>query len=541
MVSWSDSSLWMRIVSLTKEQDPCRLLLNTYLPRIVLIEDKGSTTPKDFTLHDSGHGQRVAEWMTRIIAPEVLSEMSPIELALLLLSAHLHDIGMSPEWGKVEAHYRYLLEGRTTHLSAKERAQFQVWLAENEDIDFEPPLRNAGQIERIMTYYCRSRHNDWSAEWMARNLPENGLYNGWREDLIAICKSHHYGYDELARPLYDVKRIQGQYVHRRFLAAVLRMADILENDPERTPDVLLHHRAIANSSEIYWIKDQVMHQELVDGRLLISAEPISAIIHRAIEDTADAIDHELRLCERLSREFSYGYDPGSGDRLPYRWTLPSSSTRNIRPRHGTYEYIAGSFRPNTKRLLELLAGNNLYDNKLVAVRELLQNAFDGVNEQIARQQVLQNQTDDAGAERIAALHCVELTFELGQKSAKIICQDTGAGMSKAIISGRLLVSGSRPDAALVALQLACKEKHIEFIRSGQFGIGVLSYFMLADHLLFRTRRSLESGIDEGTGWEFESWGILRVLALLHSFCYFILESQPRAAGAWFSAPRRPVM
>jgi hypothetical protein len=65
--------------------------------------------------------------------------------------------------------------------------------------------------------------------------------------------------------------------------------------------------------------------------------------------------------------------------------------------------------------------------------------------------------------------------------------------------------------------------------------------MLADHLLFRTRRSLESGIDEGTGWEFESWGILRVLALLHSFCYFILESQPRAAGAWFSAPRRPVM
>jgi hypothetical protein len=42
-------------------------------------------------------------------------------------------------------------------------------------------------------------------------------------------------------------------VHLRYLAVVLRVADIL--DPERTPDVILRHRGVAPRSLDYWWKD----------------------------------------------------------------------------------------------------------------------------------------------------------------------------------------------------------------------------------------------------------------------------------------------
>ena len=41
-------------------------------------------------------------------------------------------------------------------------------------------------------------------------------------------------------------------VNLRYLACVLRVADILEFDPERTPDIIYRHRNISRDSRIFW-------------------------------------------------------------------------------------------------------------------------------------------------------------------------------------------------------------------------------------------------------------------------------------------------
>jgi hypothetical protein len=416
------------------------------MPRIECIEDKGGTSPKDFTLHDSGHGFRVADWMVRIIPDDVLPKLSKAELMLLLLSAYLHDIGMSPEWGKVDSHLRYLSDGSIEMLRPEDLSLFQVWLAEQQGLGFKPPVSDSGLIRQLLTYYCRARHNDWGTEWIEQNLPETGPYHAWRDDLVAICRSHHYGFDELASSVFEVRRLGPDLlVHRRYLAVALRVADVLENDPERTPDVLLRHRGVSKSSRIHWQKTSVLHQELSNGRLLLSAEPPTAIMHRAVEETADAIDFELSLCNRISRELPFNYDRATGGSLPHYWNLAPHSIRNIRPAAGKYEYINGSFRPNTSRLLDLLTGSRLYGSAFAAVRELIQNAFDSVREQIAREQISRRRYDPAYAQAIADKHSVELRFEVGSEAARLICTDTGAGMSKDIITNRLLISGSGPD------------------------------------------------------------------------------------------------
>ena len=47
-----------------------------------------------FTMHDAAHGLKVAHLMWHIITPERRDTLSPAEIALLVLAAHIHDLGM---------------------------------------------------------------------------------------------------------------------------------------------------------------------------------------------------------------------------------------------------------------------------------------------------------------------------------------------------------------------------------------------------------------------------------------------------------------
>ena len=78
------------------------------MPDIQHILVSGGTSPKDFTLHDAAHSFRVAQTMLQIIG-ECLGVLSVFDLSLLLGAAYLHDIGMTPEFKKVDAHFRFLL------------------------------------------------------------------------------------------------------------------------------------------------------------------------------------------------------------------------------------------------------------------------------------------------------------------------------------------------------------------------------------------------------------------------------------------------
>jgi len=71
--------------------------------------------------------------------------------------------------------------------------------------------------------------------------------------------------------------------------------------------------------------------------------------------------------------------------LPHHWNIEPTLATSVEPLGQCYEYIDGTFRPDVRRLLELLSGIELYGNELVSIRELLQNAFDAVREQIARE------------------------------------------------------------------------------------------------------------------------------------------------------------
>lgn len=505
-----------------------RAYLQMWMPRIQRVLRKAGTASTDFTLHDDDHSFRVAELMVQMMDPAVASALSPFELALLILSAYLHDIGMTPEQQRVRSLYHFLAFGApppeegSRALAAAEAEDVQRFLDawDHDGEALEPPLlanqstaERHGLVEELVTHYARHRHNDWSREWIEAHLPDEPLegYASWRSDLVLLCQSHHFGLAELRGADFNPKSVgphPASTVHLRFLAALLRMADVLDLDPERTPSVVFEHRDIAPGSRIYWWKDHHVAARVDAEGVRVAATPLSAQMHRAVEATVDQIDAELRLCRMLDEQTHFDRLPWPGAG-PHRWMLPVAAIRDIRPRGDAYTYIDATFRPNTRKLLELLAGTKLYRSQFDAVRELLQNALDAVKELIAVHAVTEEGID-VEQYRAAAAHTHHVFLRLrreGDGRVWLECSDTGIGMTQSIIREHFLVSGSRPPVRLFELERRCRTRGFSLDRTGQFGIGALSYFMIADCVELHTRRATAYGDDDGPGWKFTTGGV----------------------------------
>lgn len=513
-VAWEETELWKRLSGRGGTQASnisavLRLCLNKASPVLA----KSGTAPTSFTLHDDSHSFRVAERMTQIIPGETLASLSDYELSLLLAAAFLHDIGMAPGEELLHGLRSYMLFSEAKGLDQTELQSFEEWLDAGERAVTECGLTQPSieSAEETVAEYAREKHGDWAEVWMRKELSSYVLddYGAWLDDLISLCRSHLEGYQSLNKGRYNPRLVgnPSQVVHLRYLACVLRVADVLEFDPERTPKVVFRQRNISEQSKVFWWKDHHVAIAIEEDRIAVSARPPTAVIHRAIESMCDQMQEELWLSVRLADETHFEKAGFRTADLPYRWALEPFLRKDIKPLNDAYEYIDGSFRLNSTRLLSLFTGTELYEEPLAAVRELLSNAFDAVREQIAWQRLsAEDPNDDSFLGALTRTHSVTLRIAEGADETWLICQDTGVGMSSRIIKDNLLVSGNTRAGQLSTLHREAAARGFTPERAGRFGIGVLSYFMIANQAIIATRRSPE-GRDEDGGWIFETDGV----------------------------------
>ncbi|WP_156520943.1 HD domain-containing protein, partial [Magnetospirillum moscoviense] len=511
-MEWRNLDLWAGLN--LPDDHPLRRLVVSVLEKAVPVAD--AQILDDFTLHDSGHAARVAARMWQLMPPATQAGLHAEERALLLLSAYLHDIGMSPNHGLVRSLYRHLRDG--TDAPEDEADALRRWMDEHAP-DEEIPLiekEGASPLDRVallVTHYCRSRHVAWSETWIAAHVTDCDFAPGFREALTKLCASHHWDGAEVVS--LDPLPLPGEGARQanlRYMATLLRVADVLEISPDRVPPVIRDHNAISPGSALYWAKDLcsavTCRQSETGAEVVLAANPDHARVHRAILETCDQIDTELAQAKRHADggELTAKLTDAPGR---YQWPWPLATTRQIHPLRDAYRYIDGSFRPDVPRLLWILAGTDLYGDPLAAIRELLQNAFDAVRWAIA-QTVCDGLDADPGLnaeeERAnqAAAHRVTLKLEGGGKDPLwLVCTDDGIGMTADQIERRLLVSGSarRPDQS--ALERRYRAHGFSAELTGQFGIGALSYFMLADRVEITTR----SLVSATGAWTFVTEGI----------------------------------
>jgi hypothetical protein len=512
---WRHSSLW-DVLSRKRAPDATEVRegLSAILRKAEMVLAKGATQPASFTLHDEDHAFRVAERIAELAGAEVLSELTHYEVGLLLAAAYLHDIGMVPSGDLLNRLRRYCLD-EDHGLGADVVEALLEWKDFHPDTVALPVPANFAHrtevAEQVVAAFARDRHNDWSQRWIEAEAPNAlGQYAQWRLDLVRLCRSHHEGYAELTSAPLDGRLVggQGTLVNLRYLAMLLRIADVLEVDPERTPRIILEHRVVDPASVKFWEKDHYMSLQIRDQRsIFVHSRPPSAVLHRAVSETLDGIDAELAVCRRLAVE-GFASKVPTGQATQYHWRYEASVVRDLKE-GGGYRYIDGAFRPDTRRLLELLGGIELYKDPVIAVRELVQNAFDAVREEVAWTRIQRpgHFATPTALDSLAATHSVELEVITSDPHPRLICRDSGVGMTESILRDYFLVSGSasRPDAT--RLERLAHHAGFSVGRTGRFGIGVLSYFMLAQRVVISTQRSPMPGDGEAHGWTFETFGI----------------------------------
>ena len=110
--------------------------MKAWLDDVEILLAKGGTAPLNFTLHDDDHSFRVAKRMVELLPDETLGRLSDFELALLLSSAYLHDIGMNPRREIVGQVRDFLLSGESADLNVHEGRELQRWLCFTTEIQF---------------------------------------------------------------------------------------------------------------------------------------------------------------------------------------------------------------------------------------------------------------------------------------------------------------------------------------------------------------------------------------------------------------------
>jgi hypothetical protein len=234
----------------------------------------------EFTLHDDTHILNMLIIMEKIIPASSLEKLSIPDLFMLVLSVFLHDIGMAPEEKYILAWKNQLQDIEYNDELQKEKEVFERFrmtythqLADIERLKAEGQYPKAQLLEDyIITEYIRTTHSTRARKIIATFWDKKILYNDTdlTEDLAAICFSHNENYTYLLN--METFKVCGQdtYLCLPFVATMLRLADIIDFDPNRTPSVLFSHLAVKNPvSLIEWKKHQSINAWTISAKKLV--------------------------------------------------------------------------------------------------------------------------------------------------------------------------------------------------------------------------------------------------------------------------------
>ncbi len=435
-------------------------------------------TFRQYTEHDFRHCRNLVEHMGDFIPPHTLAKLNALELSLLILAALLHDSGM--------------IVGDEEKLKTLESPEFLAFRdqthADSADEIAEAKLLGKAALARLMedsvlAEYFRRLHPERVATYLQDNLIDSLLFRDidLADHLAQLCESHGWGVEDSLdpyRPEKAIKHIDDNVrfyryrVNLQYLACCLRLADIMDFDRSRTPLAVFRQIEFTESkSWDEWNKHlQVQGLEISATRISFDIPCTHPAFYVSIHQFLDKIDHEIRQCRYLTEN----KPKDTAER--YQFSLPQAVDRHkVRMKDPTY--IAGAFRFQLEfsEIVRLLMDKSLYPSNSLFLRELLQNSLDACRRKAAEKCLAEGRGSYRGK-----IEVWDKSTEAG--NPHIIVEDNGIGMSLRIVEqyfmrvGRSYYRSPEFDLERAKLQAA----GVELEACSQFGIGILSCFLVAD-------------------------------------------------------------
>ena len=474
-----------------------------------LLDRTKAREMETFTMHDRRHGLKVAHLMWHVLKEERRKKLTPPEIAMLVLSAFLHDVNMalSPEqrekllepeselWLRLDLdpELKAAVDGLKVRMNdqnldeaVRQRARRRLEQAEEALLCQDTRERHATRERYEDTLQMlRGFHTEDPA-----NMPDVDSCLSYQGDsftnkLLDICVSHDKPVEYLVTG--DDVQIEQPRLPRSYplgqteadlllVAAALRIADILDFDRERTPPVLYHYllptklTSDENRSLREWRKHMAISSWHISNEAVVfKGHCYDHVVHHAI----------ALFCREIATTISSSYGIFEGRKETVPFALPPVVREEIQQH--SYTYVPYRFELDDDRVYQLLMGGQIYNDPLMAVRELIQNAVDACKLHDALLKLHEPHMTPSTANRIF----IRYEEPSGNGACpRIAVKDSGTGMDDIVLTNYFLKVGRSyyNSVEFNQTRLQLRQRNVDFAPVSEFGIGFLSAFLLADRL-----------------------------------------------------------
>lgn len=451
---FEDSKLWKIFVQKNslEIQGKVKVILDKTIPELKHIVRVFPT----YTNHDDEHSLKILELIEMLLGDSV-EYLSAPEVSVLLLSAFWHDLGMV--------------------CNDPNEIKKEVWF--EEFVENKPTIDTKNLNNSIVSEYIRINHHKRLEKYLydTDNILDKSekelLCDGF--DIIKITfdisKSHNYETKDLSK--LNEHATNDQKDDFVLCAILLRLADIMDFDNERTPESvykLLELDNPKNSADEYSQKEWQKHIDslgfdYINGQLFFKATPKSPDVEHYIREFIKVIEHELEKCKIVFDSSCFKWKENF--KLPVEIDISGIKSRGYK--FGDYKF---SF--DNHQVLTLLSGNNIYSNPMIFIRELLQNSIDA---SLYRQA---NEREKGKTFQCDAINVTDWYDKEGNYWIRF--DDYGIGMDEYILLNYFTKIGKS------FYESKDFNKELGFTAISRFGIGILSCFMVADRIEVSTKK-----------------------------------------------------
>ncbi len=411
----------------------------------------------NYTQHDVDHSIMIANYMYDII--DDVAQMNDLEISMMIYSALLHDIGMVVTDEEISG----IRQDDPNIIECKYSVVLQA--LKDDKLALQECIR---PIHAKRSAYHIADMGEEKQSWF---LLPNSTNNNIAEDIQRICQSHNESFEWLKTELAQ-DNYKGSYSYNaQYIALLLRLADLLDIDENRTPMHLYQlinpggngdlewrqHFIIANTPKIY--VNETTKQKVIR----LYGESSDPKVHRKLLKYIDYINQELLDAINLSDTFQNKY------------AILFKS--NIENKIQTKTFTFSDFRLDLdyNAVTKLLMGEHIYGDKKYGLRELVQNSIDAC---MLMKEVSQNHKDYQYKKYEPYINVI---FNKDKK--EVMITDNGVGMSLDILKKYFLNVG-------VSYYSSNEYKYKGYIYNpiGNYGIGFLSCFMLSSDVNVESKR-----------------------------------------------------
>ena len=496
-----------------------------------------------YSTHDAVHSMNIISAIEKILGQKTIKKMSGIDTFLILMCAYMHDTGML--YSDEEVKQLWETEGFQDFLTSARKREDEVGRAARKIDKAEKGegcsvLEVRRSVAVILMEYFRPRHGQrikhvtdarTSEFGSLLSIDDSFLPDRIIHNIYRISMAHNWSFEDILKEMPLADSFGVEEFHPRMVAYLIRMGDLCDMDNNRFNGVGI--KVFGNLGEEnlahYFKHKSVETLHISSDGIVVVANVCYDMIQRECEENwlkhmekaerdsalknifQNTVKEHINWKSWLEQEVTAGKMHSmelfpekkfiSVPELKYKILIDGEESEST---HKNLKFLFSS-----EKAFKLIEDISIYqNNKLIFVRELIQNALDATKMQLYRTLSaygfqFNEKTSPFDVERaypnIFEEHAIMIHTDYSRETGKVYfsIRDKGIGISMDEFKRNILTTGrSWPERKEYQDEI---KRMPEWLRpTGAFGIGLHTVFSVTDSLTIRTKSDSENKANEMT-------------------------------------------